>query len=111
MQDVRTTLGLDAARDPETVLVALDFYLKSLDDTLRETGSGAIELFIGRERHVAGVPPVSASVKGDPFELLRSLSGRRSLEQIRALDWEGDADSLAPQLSRYPLPNTPLLDL
>jgi uncharacterized protein (TIGR03083 family) len=111
MQDVRMALGLDAARDPQTVLVALDFYLESLDETLRGTGSNAIELFVGEERHVVGVPPVVASVKGDPFELLRSLSGRRSLDQIRALDWDGDADSLAPQLSRYPLPEAPLLEL
>ncbi len=110
LQDVRMTLGLDAARDPETVLVALDFYLESLDETLRETGSSAIELLVGGERHVAGEPPVLASVKGDAFELLRSLSGRRSLEQIRALDWDGDADLLAPQLSRYPRPEAALHD-
>jgi uncharacterized protein (TIGR03083 family) len=111
LQDIRMTLGLDAERDPEIVLVALDFYLESLDETLRARGIGALELIVGEERHVAGSGAAVASVKGDAFEILRSLSGRRSLRQIRALDWTGDVDLLAPQLSRYPAPEDDIVDL
>ncbi len=111
LQDIRMTLGLNAERDPETVLVALDFYLESLDETLRDRGIGALELIVGEERHVAGRGAAVASLKGDAFEILRSLSGRRSLRQIRALDWMGDVDLFAPQLSRYPSPEDDIVDV
>jgi hypothetical protein len=31
-------------------------------------------------------------VSADPFELARAVNGRRSPEQIRAFDWEGDPE-------------------
>jgi hypothetical protein len=104
LQDVHLTLGLPAVRDPQTVLVALDFYLESLDQSLREERAGALEIVAGEERHVAGAGAVRASVSGEPFEVLRALSGRRSLAQILSLDWTGDVGTIAPQVSRYPFP-------
>lgn len=108
LQDVHMTLGLPAMGDPETVLVALDFYLESLDETLREQPVGALEIVTGGERHVAGSGDVCASLSADPFEVLRALSGRRSLAQVLSLEWTGDARAIAPRLSRYPLPERDL---
>lgn len=104
LQDVHLALGLPAVRDQETVLVALDFYLESLDEALREEGLGALEIVTGEERHVAGPGEVRASLRADPFEVLRALSGRRSLAQVLSFEWTGDARSIAPRLSRYPFP-------
>jgi hypothetical protein len=104
------TLGLSAARDPDTVLVALDFYLESLDEALRADEVGAIEVIAEEEHHLVGGEAPIACVSGHPFEILRSLSGRRSLNQIRALDWTGEVDRMAPLLSRYPLPEGDLGD-
>jgi uncharacterized protein (TIGR03083 family) len=109
-QDVRMTLALPADRDGLTVQVALDFYLESLDEALREGELGTIEVHVGSETHVVGRGDAKASVRGEPFEILRSLSGRRSLRQIRQLDWSGEVDALAPLLSRYPLPAHDLFD-
>lgn len=109
LQDVRTTLGVGIERDPVTVLVALDFYLDALDEVLRAERAGAVEVVAGDEHHVAGGDEPVASVRGDAFEILRCLSGRRSLDQIRALDWTGDVERMAPLLSRYPLPDQPFV--
>ena len=38
----------------------------------------------------------AASVEGTAFDLLRSMTGRRSANQIRSLDWDGDADLFVP---------------
>jgi uncharacterized protein (TIGR03083 family) len=109
MQDVRSTVGLPRGSDERTVLVALDFYLFSLDEALRDSDqTGAVEIVAGDEHHVVGSGTPVATLGADPFEILRTLSGRRSLNQIRSLPWTGEVDLMAPLLSRYPLPETDL---
>ncbi|MGH9274113.1 MAG: maleylpyruvate isomerase N-terminal domain-containing protein [Acidimicrobiales bacterium] len=110
LQDARSALGRAPARDELTVLVALDFFLGSLDEDLRGAGPGAVELRAGSETHVAGDPPVRATLSADPFVILRALSARRSRAQIRALDWDGDVDAVLEHLARYPLPEHDLID-
>ena len=110
LQDVRAALGLARDDDELTVVVSLDFYLGSLDSALRESGTGAMEIVAGSERHVVGGDEPIATVTAAPFEILRALSGRRSLRQIGDLEWTGDVDRLAPALSRYPLPTTDITD-
>jgi uncharacterized protein (TIGR03083 family) len=109
-QDVRAALGMDADRDPLTVLVALDFYVDSTDTALRETDVGAVEIVAGDEHHVVGRGPAVATVRAPPFEVLRVLSGRRSRRQIEAMEWTGERDRFVASLSRYPLPEDDLVD-
>lgn len=47
---------------------------------------------------------------GSRFEIFRTLGGRRSKAQVRALEWTGDIDRVLPVLSRYPLPSTDIAD-
>lgn len=108
LQDVRTTLGLPRHDDPTTVLVALDFYLDDLDQGLRTDEAGSITITAGREVHVVGTGTPAATLTGEPFEILRCLSGRRSLAQSEALAWSGARADLAPRVSRYPLPGADL---
>jgi uncharacterized protein (TIGR03083 family) len=104
LQDLRSALGLSPECDDTTVLVSLDFYLGSLDETLRAAEQGAIAVSVDEEHHVAGTGEVRATVRGEPFELLRALSARRSRDQIRKLDWSGDVDEVLELFARYPLP-------
>jgi uncharacterized protein (TIGR03083 family) len=108
LQDVRSTLGLPPHDDPGTVRVALDFYLDSLDEHLRAGPVGSLVVVAGDEVHEVGAGEPRATLTAPAFEVLRALSGRRSLTQIRAMDWEGEVDALAPRLSRYPLPEADL---
>jgi hypothetical protein len=39
-------------------------------------------------------------VIAEPFELLRAVSARRSLRQVRDLDWAGDFDELLDLLQQ-----------
>jgi hypothetical protein len=32
-------------------------------------------------------------LSGDPFELLRAMTGRRSIAQLRAMHWQGDGEA------------------
>ena len=38
---------------------------------------------------------------GEPFELYRALLGRRSADQLRRLDWEGDLPDDLGDLTRF----------
>lgn len=72
----------------------------------------------GRSRlldHVSGAGPetpvgacpgwrVRDVVAARPFDALRALSGRRTEEEIRQLDWQGDIDAVIGRLSPFPLP-------
>ena len=110
VQDVHAALGLPADRDELTVRVALDFYLESFGEQLDDDGVGAVAVQAAGEDHVVGSGAPVATVAGDPFELLRALSGRRSLAQVRRLAWTGDADRVIPVVSRYPFPGRDLVD-
>jgi uncharacterized protein (TIGR03083 family) len=109
-QDVRATLGVPRTDELMTVLVALDFYLESLDQELRASGVGAVRIVVADEQHVAGPGAPIATFAGPPYDVLRALSGRRSVDQIRGFDWQGDVERMAPLLSRYPLPTDDILD-
>lgn len=42
-------------------------------------------------------------LRGQPFELLRAIAGRRSVAQIKALDWVGDSSRVIQEFWWPPL--------
>ena len=42
--------------------------------------------------------------------LNHKLSGRRSLDQVRALAWDGDPEPYLELLAPYPMPASPLVE-
>lgn len=104
VSDIHAALGRSPVRDDLVIAVALDFYLRSFEDGLAEAGIGAVEVRSGDERFLLGAGEPVAAVAASPFELFRSLGGRRTLAEVRGLDWSGDVDTIAPLVSRYPLP-------
>jgi hypothetical protein len=106
--DVRHALGARRMADDLGLVVALDFYLMSFDETLCDAGAGSVELAVGEESWTLGTGARVASLRVDRFELFRALGGRRTAAQIRALPWRGGADAVAPLVSRYPVPAAPL---
>ncbi|MGD9703464.1 MAG: hypothetical protein AB7Q42_14205 [Acidimicrobiia bacterium] len=116
-QDVRSAVGLPPDADEVTVAVALDHYAAALDHLLIGAEWGTVDVVSGHElRRLGAVSgPHHARVQAEPFELLRALSARRSLRQLRALDWEGDVDDLLAFLQTevtggYALPAADLLE-
>jgi uncharacterized protein (TIGR03083 family) len=91
-QDVREALGLAADDDPLAVRVSLDHYLGFLHEQLSQQAQGSVEVVADGEARTLGAGPLLATVRAGNFDLLRSFSARRSLRQIRELDWTGDVD-------------------
>jgi uncharacterized protein (TIGR03083 family) len=91
--DVRAALGLPDRPDAVAVAVSLDHYLGYLDERLTERGDGAVRFTVGNTDRVVGAGPVVATLRAEPFDVLRSVSARRSLRLVRLMNWEGDVEA------------------
>jgi hypothetical protein len=98
------------------VRVALDHYLDFVDRMLADAAWGTLEVVADAEARLLGARgPHHARLRAHPFEVLRSVSARRSARQIRALDWEGARDDLLALLQKsltggYSLPRADLIE-
>ncbi len=98
-QDIRGGLERPGARDCDAIVIGCDWGVQILagvvdpaDATLRiETEAGTTTVGAGARQ---------IGVRVDRFELFRTLTGRRSLEQILSLAWQGEP---APELLVLPI--------
>lgn len=102
-QDINQALGRERIRDDDALIAALDFYLDSFHETLRQEGLG-VSVGLPDQTWSLGASAPCATVEGERFEIFRALGGRRSERQVRALPWSGDVDAVMPYVSRYSLP-------
>jgi hypothetical protein len=110
--DVRGALGNSDGRDSDATFIALQRYATggagSIGDRITQGGLPALQLDVDGEVIVAGEGAPGATVRANAFSLLRSLTGRRSADQVRALDWDGDPTPYVPIFTPYPMRDTPL---
>jgi uncharacterized protein (TIGR03083 family) len=89
--DVRHALGMPGSRDTDAVAIGFRFMCGAARRTRMDAGAPPLLV-----RHEAGENLLG---HGDPgawltttrFELLRASTGRRTLAELRAMDWQGDA--------------------
>ena len=99
--DVALALDHPPDRDSAASHVALAGYCFGMDYRLRALGLPALALRYGEKERVLGEGVPGATVTADRWELLRVLAGRRSRDQILALDWAGDPEPYAALLPAY----------
>ena len=95
--DLLGSVGRTRYRDDPFVVAALRFWSGNCELRLQQAGRGPLRLELDETSgSVESIGPVDAPlvVAGTPFELLRSIVGRRSRRQADALRWEG-ADEVA----------------
>lgn len=110
LHDVRGALRLPGDRDAPATRLGLRIYAQWLGRRLGQAGRPALQLRAGGRTWIEGSGPPAADLAADAFELFRTLSGRRSLDQIRALAWDGDPEPYLDLISPYPLPESPLAE-
>lgn len=102
--DICGALGLPGARTSDAVEVGVGFLLAALAGSV--AGGLAPSLVIsleGDEDVIVGDEPAAMRLTATRFELLRAFGGRRSLDQVRALDWSGDPTPYLGLFERGPL--------
>jgi uncharacterized protein (TIGR03083 family) len=110
LHDVRGALRLPGDRDAPATELGLRIYARWLGRRLDQAGRPALRLRAGGRTWVEGSGPPAADLAADAFELFRALSGRRSLDQVRALAWDGAPEPYLDLISPYPLQESPLAE-
>lgn len=106
-QDVRGAVGRPGARSSVCTVVATDVFVNALLHRVGAAGLPTLQVHAGELTW--GAPPGDAGseVRGDSFDLFRAITGRRTAEQIRALDWRGPvgaADAYLTAFSAFGIP-------
>ncbi|HJR18992.1 MAG TPA: hypothetical protein VJ922_04675 [Actinomycetota bacterium] len=89
--NIWTALGITSKeRDSEATSLCLESAIYWLDMRLQAKGIPALRVRTADQEWVIGDGIPGATVTAPMFELFRALSGRRSVDQIRAFSWDGD---------------------
>ena len=108
-QDLRGGLSMPGGRDSDAAATSFDWAMLRFNE--RDTGAQrpalAITTEAGTQTVGLGDPVVELSVSR--YELLRAMTGRRSVAQLRGYEWRGEADP--ERLVLAPFFNPPAQDL
>jgi uncharacterized protein (TIGR03083 family) len=101
--DVRGALGRPGARDSSAVQVGLRSQIGGLRQHFSALGLEPLRVdAVGMRDWMVGHGDPVATVRGDPFEIFRATGGRRTVEEVRGLDWIGDAEQFIPHFLQPP---------
>lgn len=89
-QDIRTALGRPGERDAAGILDAVELALSFIDHKARAADLPALKIVTEDLEKVVGDGQPAATLRTSTFELFRSVHGRRTPDQVRSLDWDGD---------------------
>ena len=109
-QDVRSAVGLLGERDPEHVDYLLERALDAFDQRFRDGSVPALRVLTGRIERSLGSGTPSATLRTTDYELLRTLFGRRSLDQMMSAEWDGDPARYLDHLHLFEPPVIELVD-
>jgi uncharacterized protein (TIGR03083 family) len=98
-QDVRGGLERPGARDCDAIAVGIDWALPMLTSTVDPAGA-TLRIETGSGSRTVGTGDRHFGVRADRYGLFRTMTGRRSADQIRAFEWDGEA---APELLVLPI--------
>lgn len=99
--DLRAALGVPGDRDSVAVRAALTKPLQQLDQRMRENDVPALRITLENGDRVLGHGEPAGTLRTTSFELMRAIGGRRSVDQIKALDWDGDPDVWISSLALF----------
>lgn len=88
--DLRQALDAPGAQDADSTHIALEFVLGAWSANFVSEGFEPLRLNAGTTTVEAGEGEPIATVAMPAFEALRALSGRRSIAQLQAYDWDVD---------------------
>lgn len=95
-QDLRSALNRPGARDDESIVPAVEMGLSFVDQKTQTEGLPALKIVTDEvDRQVGKGEPV-ATLSTSTFELFRALHGRRTVDQVRAMEWDGDPEPWMP---------------
>ena len=99
--DIRTAVDSPGARDSDAVRIALGWSAARL---IASAAAHGLALRIRDPKGLdLGRARADVTLSGSAFELLRAVTGRRSVDQLREMDWTGDCETVIPAFSWFSL--------
>jgi uncharacterized protein (TIGR03083 family) len=92
--DLRGALEMPGARDSTATRVAIDFMIGWF--VRHSVADKPVAVVAGDQSWGEPASDGITILRGDAFELMRAVTGRRSLTQIRDLDWSDDPEPFLP---------------
>ena len=91
-QDVRGGLSMPGGRDSDAAALSYKWAIARFDE--RETGAQRPALALTTETgtQTVGIGDPVSEVCASRYELMRAMTGRRSVGQMRGYEWRGEAD-------------------
>ena len=88
--DIRTALNKPGARNDGSIVGAVELGLNFIEKKLEDQDVPALRIITEDIDRTLGSGEPPLTLRTSTFELFRTLHGRRTLEQVRAMDWDGD---------------------
>jgi uncharacterized protein (TIGR03083 family) len=106
--DLRGAIGDRSGRDSDEVRLAAELGLRLVAIDLEKSGLPAFRAVIDGTEHVVGSGEPELSLTGSAYDVLRLLGSRRTMEQLRAAQFEGDLDRYLAGILHMDPPSTDL---
>lgn len=90
--DLRTAIGQPGYRTHHLVKSSTKKYLSGLNAYFREEHIPALRLCLDGDEIVIGEGGPQGTLHASWFEVFRTISGRRTPDQVRKLTWDGDPE-------------------
>jgi uncharacterized protein (TIGR03083 family) len=100
--DIRAALHSPGAHDADSTRIALDWVSGSWSENFIEHGFEPLRIVAEDVTVEAGDGEPVANLTMSRFEALRALSGRRSMNQVAAYDWDADPTLWLPAFTWGP---------
>jgi uncharacterized protein (TIGR03083 family) len=97
-QDIRTAINRPGGEDDENIIPSVEMGLAWLEKKAESEGLPAVRFVTEDVDRTIGQGEPAATLKTSTLELFRTIHGRRTVDQVRAMPWEGDPDPWLPAL-------------
>jgi uncharacterized protein (TIGR03083 family) len=89
-QDIRTAIGRAGGQEDENIVPAVEMALSFVEQKVQKEGLPAFRVVTDEIDRQVGEGEPEATLRTSTFELFRAVQGRRTVEQVQSLDWDGD---------------------
>ena len=97
-QDIRTALNQPGFRDDESIVPSVERGLEFVDQKAGAEGSPALRIVTEDIDRLVGQGEPAVTLRTTTYELFRAIHGRRTVDQVRAMEWSGDPGRWASDL-------------
>lgn len=100
--DIRGALGIPVPDDHPALADALELATMGFTMSVNAHRLPALRIETPDQRWLVGAGDPAATVRGESLEVFRSLTGRRTIPQIRGLSWSSAPESWLPAFTWGP---------